>query len=83
MSTYVYVDPVRAARGAAPPCAAPALSRRRSQNRGAYGQPPQHGYDARAARKAVQRRVVDYTSTVARNLQARRGSAAAPRVCPS
>ena len=42
------------------------------QNRGAYGQSLPQGYDSRTARKPVQRRVVDFTSTVARNLQARR-----------
>ena len=41
------------------------------QNRGAYGQGLPPGYDSRTARKPVQRRVVDFTSTVARNLQAR------------
>ena len=42
-----------------------------AQNRGAYGQGLPPGYDSRTARKPVQRRVVDFTSTVARNLQAR------------
>jgi hypothetical protein len=49
----------------------------RPQNRGAYGGQPPPGYDSRTARKAVQRRVVDYTATVARSLQARVGYAAA------
>ncbi len=41
------------------------------QNRGTYGGVLPPGYDGRTARKPVQRRVVDFTSTVARNLQAR------------
>ena len=49
------------------------------QNRGAYGQSLPQGYDSRTARKPVQRRVVDFTSTVARNLQARSHPAPAAR----
>jgi len=49
MSTYVYVDP----------------------NRAAYGSALPTGYDNRSARKPVQRRVVDFTSPVARHLQLR------------
>jgi hypothetical protein len=38
-------------------------------NRSQYGGVLPQGYDGRSSRKPVQRRVVDFTSTVARNLQ--------------
>ena len=40
-------------------------------NRSQYGGALPPGYDGRTSRKPVQRRVVDFTSTVARNLQVR------------
>jgi hypothetical protein len=40
-------------------------------NRAQHGGVLPQGYDGRTSRKPVQRRVVDFTSTVARNLQVR------------
>lgn len=47
-------------------------------NRAQYGGVLPPGYDSRSSRKPVQRRVVDFTSTVARNLQVWPASCHAP-----